>query len=541
MSNILTIARREITRLRTSFKGGARPVVLLILTGSFLVAYLAFRQGAVQGKGLYRAGVSPDGPPIQDSRFDPITVVPSDGYAMLESGAIDVYVDGARVAHRDEEKSLYAISALKLYLEKQELARIENSYKIEQGFPLRIEVNYFPIDLTTDDREIIIPSLMNPPMPFAHVVTVSLYLLPVFFVSVFFTSGFMNEKIDRRITVLLSAPVSPFQIISGKMLPYMVFALVSVVVLTLVLGGKPLLAAAIFFPVILFTFSIYLMVPLVYRTFKDTTFISMLATTVVTSYLVFPAMFSGVSDLSFMSPLTLAVKMHREQPFGLKEYLTSTAPMYLVFILAIYVGSRMLNEEYLMKFRPLYRKAAEALYLAIDRSRLHISIMLLSLLLIPLVYMIQLATLAISLNLPIRFAIGALLVMSVIIEEVSKSAGIAVLIENEDVKRARDVITLSFFSALGFLAGEKLLLFVSIGAVSEASLSAALLSSGKLWIPLLAHSVFTAIVCLLTKRFSTKRYPHALLIGSAIHVLYNLYVLGLLIPLIRWFAGLLIR
>ncbi|MCP4542084.1 MAG: ABC transporter permease [Chloroflexi bacterium] len=524
MKNILTVAKREITRLRSRFTGKSRPVVTLILLGSFLITYLAFRQGAVRGRGLYRIGVNPGSPHIDDSRFDTVNVDRSSANSMLETGAINAYIDGDQVVHRDEEKSLYAVAALKLYLEVQELARVEAEHEMDTGFPLRVGVNYFPIDLSADD-EIMIPSLMSPPLPFAQVVTVSIYVLPIFFVSVFFTSGFMNEKKDRRITVLLSAPVTPFQIIVGKMLPYMIFALAFMVVLTLIMKGNLLLAIVIFIPVILFIFSIYLIVPLVYRTFKDTTFISMLATTVIMSYLVFPAMFSGINDLSYISPLTLAIKMYRGQPFGLKEYLTSTASMYLVFILTMYVGSRVLNEEYLMKFRPLYRKVADAIYLALNRKHIHLSVTLLSLFLIPIVYMIQLVTLAVALNLPIRIALVALLIMSVIIEEITKSAGITVLIENRDVKTAKDIIVVSFLSALGFLVGEKLLLFVSVGIVSESMLSAAVFNVGKLWIPLVAHFFFTSIVCLLTLRFGAKRYPFAVLAGSAVHVVYNLSIL----------------
>lgn len=326
----------------------------------------------------------------------------------------------------------------------------------------------------------------------------------------------------------MSAPVTPFQIIVGKMLPYMSFSLASVVIMTLVLGGNLLLAMVIFIPVILFIFSIYLMVPLIYRTFKDTTFISMLAITVITSYLVFPAMFSGVNDLSLMSPLTLAVKMYRDEPFGLKEYLFSTAPMYFIFILSVYVGTRILNEEYLMGFRPLYRKVAEAIYLVIVRSHLHVSITLLSLFLIPIVYMIQLVTLAISLNLPMRYAVAGLLVAVVVVEEVAKSVGIAVLLENGIIRTTKDVVVLSFLSAVGFLIGEKLLLYVSLSVVSESMLSPALFSSGMLLIPLVAHSVFTALVCLLTKRLGVRYYPYAVLAGSIVHALYNLYVLGVI-------------
>jgi hypothetical protein len=326
----------------------------------------------------------------------------------------------------------------------------------------------------------------------------------------------------------MSAPVTPFEIIAGKMLPYMSFSLVSVVIMTVLLQGNLLLAMAIFTPVILFIFAIYLMVPFLYRTFKDTTFISMLAIAVTTSYLIFPAMFSGVNDLSYMSPLTLAVQMYRGEPFGLKEYLFSTAPMYFIFLISMYVGTRILNEEYLMGFRPLYRKVADALYFTIDRRHLSLSIALLSLFLIPIVYMTQLVTLAMSFNLPMLYAAGGLLVTAAVIEEVAKSAGIVVLLENRFIRSTKDVLVLSFLSALGFLIGEKLLLYVSLSVVLESVLSAALFSSGFLLIPLMAHFCSTAIVCLLASRFGARFYPFAVLAGSTVHSLYNLYVLGVI-------------
>ena len=615
MGNVLTIAKREINRLRSRFRGGSRPVVMLIFAGSLAISYLVSQQGPLLGRGMYRVGVSPDGPHVQDIRFDTITIARSAGYSMLDEGAIDVYIDGSKIAFRDDTadhpspRSLYAVGALKKLLEKQELARINDEYEMDRAFPLRIEVNHIedvamtqgmslleqaetltdkppestvadvrvsetgadrampdtlqsqPVESRSDtdsavrkqireigrgdgwpkiemeftsDKEIIVPSLMSPPIPFAQVIIAFFYVLPIFFVSVFFISSFMDEKIDRRITVLMSAPVTPFEIIAGKMLPYMGFSLASVVVITLLLKGNLLLAMAIFIPVILFIFAIYLMVPLVYRTFKDTTFISMLAITVITSYLIFPAMFSGVNDLCYMSPLTLAVRMYRGEPFGLREYAFSAVPMYFVFILSMYVGSRILNEEYLMGFRSLRRKVAEAIYLVINRNHLYLSITLLSLFLIPIVYMAQLVILALSFNMPMSYglpqsaAVGGLLVAAVIVEEVAKSAGVAVLLEKNAINATKNVLVLSFLSAAGFLIGEKLLLYVSLSVVSESMLSAALFSSGMLLIPLIAHFVFTASVGLLTRRFGVRYYPLAVLVGSMIHALYNLYVFGVI-------------
>jgi ABC-type Na+ efflux pump permease subunit len=372
--------------------------------------------------------------------------------------------------------------------------------------------------------ESVVPSLMQPPIPFAQVMIAFLYVLPISFVSVFFTSSFMEEKTGRRISVLLSAPVTPLQIILGKMLPYAAFSIVSVMGMTLVLGGSILLSLAVFLPVILFVFAIYLMVPLVYRTFRDTTFVSMLATTVIISYLVFPAMFSGVNDMAYMSPLTLGVKMYQGKSFELAEYLFATAPMYLVFTVALYVGTRVLNEEFLMGFRPLYRKIANAVYLTMWHDRPYASVTLLSAFLIPIVYAVELVVLAVSLNLPLRHAVAGLLIAAVVVEEVAKSIGIIVLLEERIVHRWTEIIGLSFASAVGFLLAEKLLLLLSLSVVSESPLAAVLFSSGMFIIPLFGHFLFTVSVCLLKARWGI-RYRFALLAGAALHALYNLAVL----------------
>ena len=51
---------------------------------------------------------------------------------------------------------------------------------------------------------------------------------------------------------------------------------------------------------------------------------------------------------------------------------------------------------------------------------------------------------------------------------------------------------------------------------------------GMFLIPLTAHFVFTAIVCLLASRLSTRYYPLAVFAGAIVHALYNLAVLGVI-------------
>jgi len=277
----------------------------------------------------------------------------------------------------------------------------------------------------------------------------------------------------------------------------------------------------------LFIFSIYLMVALMHRTFKDQTFFSVLAVAIITGYLVAPAMFAGVNDLSYISPLTLAVHMYRGESFGVTEYLFSTIPMYLVFFIAVFVGKRIFNEEYLTGFKPLYAKIADAIYISLNKKHLYISIFCLSLFFIPAVFMVQLLSIVIASNLPLRFAIGTVLLLAVIVEEIAKSAGIIVLIQHNIIKSLKSILLLSLLSTLGFLIGEKLLLYLSLSVITESVFTTAVFSTGLLALPLLAHFVSTTIVCIIASRFGIKYYLLAIIAGVIIHGLYNLCVIGM--------------
>jgi ABC-type Na+ efflux pump permease subunit len=540
MNQILVIAWREITRLRKRFGGGASPVAVLLLMGAVGLSAFALRDTVSLGSGLYRVGVSGDVPAIEDSRFSVIELEADEGQALLDSKSIDVWIDGAKVISRPDDKSQYAVRALKQYMEKAELIRVGNSFAEEDAFPLRVGINYLnpyqppaenqtggeAVAPVTKPEEVIIPSLTPPPAPFTQVLVALIYILPITFISIFFTSSFMDEKVNRRLTILLSAPITPFQIILGKMLPYAVFSLATTALIAVLTKGDVLLALAIFAPTTLFIFAIYLMVPLFYRTFKDTTFIAMLVTTLTTAYLVFPAMFTNVNDLAYISPLALAVKMYRDEPFGWREYLFPSVPMSAIFGFAMFAGTRLLNEEFLMGYKPITRKAADAIYLMMAHAHPYLSVPLWSLLVIPIVYLTQVVFLAFATNLPVGLIVGAVLIASAFIEEVVKSVGIVVLAERKVVTKFRDILLLSALSALGFLVGEKLLLLISITMVSQASVSGALFGSGLLLlIPLVAHFIFTAIVSLLATK---AKFPYALALtlGTIVHFIYNWKVLG---------------
>jgi len=589
--NILIIAKHEILRFSTRFRGKSRFAVIIIALAALSIFFLISSGGSVPSKSFYAVGIAPGGPSISDQRFSVLELKPADGLARLNNKSIDIYIGSDRAYYREDAKSQYAAGALKQYLAKKELVRISNEYDIDRAFPLRVEINYLkspasgssvapsslseiiggatapsateppagditavPLGSTnaTDaavklqlaelgdesklhqfkaefasNKEIVIPSLMNPPIPLAQVLLAFFYVVPIFFVIIFFTSSFIEEKLNRRLSILLSAPIRPAEIILGKMLPYFVYSIVAVVIITLFFKGNIPLALAIFLPVILFIFGIYLGVALFYRTFKDQTFFSMSAVTLVTVFLVFPAMFSGINDLSYISPLSLAVQMYRGEPFGLKEYLFSTGPMYLIFMLSMAVGIRVFNEEFLSNFKPLYQKVSDAIYLALNKRHLSISIFIFTLLLIPAVVMFQLSAIIFAFNLPMPSALWVLLVVAVIVEEIAKSTGVAVLIKKGFLKSWRIALALAIISAVAFFLGEKLLLYFSLSVISESVFTAALYNTNLLWLPLAAHVIATAAVCLITYRLGARYYLFAILMGSALHLSYNISVMGM--------------
>jgi len=265
---------------------------------------------------------------------------------------------------------------------------------------------------------------------------------------------------------------------------------------------------------------------LFYRTYKDTTFIAMLVTTLTTAYLVAPAMFTDVNDISYISPLTLAVKMYRSESFGWREYLFPSLPMAAIFGFAMFAGTRLLNEEFLMGYKPISRKISDAIYLLMAHSKPYMAVPIWSLLVIPIVYMAQIIFLAFASNLPYGMIVIATLMASALMEEVTKSIGIVSLADHGMVISYREIFTLSFLSALGFLAGESLRVLVSINVGTQASISSVVFGEGLLLlIPLIAHFIFTTIVTIL--RIKTKVfYMAALVVGTLAHFLYNWYLLG---------------
>ena len=142
--------------------------------------------------------------------------------------------------------------------------------------------------------------------------------------------------------------------------------------------------------------------------------------------------------------------------------------------------------------------------------------------------MVQLGEIVLASNLPMPFALLALLTIGIVIEEIAKSCNIAVLVKHKLVASWKNAVSLALISTVAFFLGEKVLLFFSMSIISESIFTTALFTTNLIWLPLLAHAVSTLIVIFITYRLGVKHYSTALILGSAIHLFYNLLVMGIL-------------
>jgi ABC-type Na+ efflux pump permease subunit len=372
------------------------------------------------------------------------------------------------------------------------------------------------------------PARLSPPLPFDSIILVFVFIFPLYFTSQFFMMSIMNERVGRRGEILLSTPVPPGLIILGKALPYLGVMLAVSAALTLS-NGAPLVILLPLFPVILFFLASALVIGMVARSFKELSFISIFFSTVATSYLFFPSIFANVHVISLISPITLIVLALQGDGFGAADYLYSTAVFYLVSIVLFYVGTVNFTEERLFSQAPLLARIRECIGAMIIPGRPFVSLFLLGATSIPFVFMAQLMLLVLLFNLPMPASLLILLVAAAFVEELAKSAGIYTVFSRSPAFFTwKNLVAAAAVVALGFLAGEKLLLFATLAQISESIFGSVLFTSlGALWLPLLLHFAGTLTVAAFVKAGGRRAYLPGLALATLIHSLYNMYfILG---------------
>jgi ABC-type Na+ efflux pump permease subunit len=380
------------------------------------------------------------------------------------------------------------------------------------------------------------PADISPPFPFGALVLAFVFFIPMNFVIQPYGSSILNERINRRGELLLVAPVSPAAIVVGKTLPYLAVLVGITAVVALAIGGGPASVAAVA-PIATLYLAATFVGGMFARSFKELTFVTVSISVFLTSYAFIPAIFTNVTPIALISPLTLVV--HDLQGTGVTaaQYAFSTGPFYVGSAVCFLLGVGVYREEDMFTQRPVPLKFLDALNSRISGKR---SVAVLSALSIPFVFIAELLAIAVLFVLPVEVSIPLLLVAVAAVEEVAKSVHLYAGFRGPFADRRgwQMALTLGALSGLGFFLGEKLTAIVQFVGLPDLTLGrAAFTSAGVaatpavglllLLAPLALHATTTSIASLGATR-DLRTYLVALAPAIAVHAAYNLAVVSTL-------------
>ncbi|GCF12581.1 ABC transporter permease [Haloarcula mannanilytica] len=399
------------------------------------------------------------------------------------------------------------------------------------------------------------PSDISPPFPFESLVLAFLYIVPMNFVIQAYGSSMLSERLNRRGELLLVTPASRGDIIGGKTLPYFLGAVGVTALITAALrfgniapAGSYVAVLAVV-PLVVLFLSATFCGAMFARSFKELTFVTVTITVTLTSYAFVPAIFTDVTPIALISPLTLVVLDLTGQSVGLSSFVFSTLPPLLTGLVLFGLGAGLYREEDMFTQRPIPLKVLDALAGGIRSRR---SALKMSVLLLPLVIVAELAAIAflfvldsVSLNIfGTNQSLGIVLVLGVIviIEELAKSLHVYAGYEHARYERTlRSALGVGALSGLGFFIGEKGLLIARLSdleslPIGEAALQGATLPAGlPLWVagllfllPLALHTVTAAISSVGASR-GRRAYLGGLGLAIVIHFAYNFAVVSTLV------------
>jgi ABC-type Na+ efflux pump permease subunit len=388
------------------------------------------------------------------------------------------------------------------------------------------------------------PADIQPPFPFDSLVLAFLFVVPLNFVIQAYGSTMLSERLKRRGELLLVSPVTRFDIIAGKTLPYFLGAVAVISLITAGLkysgvapAGSPIAVLAVL-PLALLFLAATFCGAMFARSFKELTFVTVTVTVSLTSYAFVPAIFTEVTPIALISPLTIVVRDIQGQAITLGEFAFSTLPPTLTAVILFGLGAGLYREEDMFTQRSIPLKVLDALSGQISSRR---SAAKISMLLLPFVFVAELAAVAMLFALQ-EISIPLILVTVVVIEELAKSLHIFAGYSAAKYDRSlRTALILGAFSGLGFFIAEKFVLIARIADLQTIDTGRAALVTGLapdgvplvvvallfLLAPLLLH-VLTATISTLGARRGKRLYGITLAMAMGVHFCYNYAVVVLI-------------
>ena len=378
------------------------------------------------------------------------------------------------------------------------------------------------------------PAEIQPPFPFGSLLLAFLFLVPMNFVIQSYGSSILNERISRRGELLLVAPVERLDIVAGKTLPYAAIAIATTAIIAAAIGGSLLSVAAVV-PIAMTFLAATFLGAMFARSFKELTFVTITITVFLTSYVFIPSIFTNVTPIALISPLTLVVMELQGEAVSLGSYLFSTGPFYTSTAVLFLLGTGVYREEDMFSQKPVPLKFLDALDARLSGIR---SVGVLTALFLPFVFIAELLAIAVLFVLPIEVSIPLILVVIAAVEEVAKSIHMFAGFESDRFDRSvRTALVLGIASGIGFFVAEKFTVVAQLVGLPGLQLGEAALQPAGIGVtpstsllllagPLVLHTV-TAGVAALGARKKLRWYLVSLVAATAIHAAYNFGVVTL--------------
>ena len=378
------------------------------------------------------------------------------------------------------------------------------------------------------------PAEIQPPFPFGSLLLAFLFLVPMNFVIQSYGSSILNERISRRGELLLVAPVERLDIVAGKTLPYAAIAVATTAIIAAAIGGSLLSVAAVV-PIAMTFLAATFLGAMFARSFKELTFVTITITVFLTSYVFIPSIFTNVTPIALISPLTLVVMELQGEAVSLGSYLFSTGPFYTSTAVLFLLGTGVYREEDMFSQKPVPLKFLDALDARLSGIR---SVGVLTALFLPFVFIAELLAIAVLFVLPIEVSIPLILVVIAAVEEVAKSIHVFAGFESDRFDRSvRTALVLGIASGIGFFVAEKFTVVAQLVGLPGLQLGEAALQPAGIGVtpstsllllagPLVLHTV-TAGVAALGARKKLRWYLVSLVAATAIHAAYNFGVVTL--------------
>lgn len=373
------------------------------------------------------------------------------------------------------------------------------------------EINVAPKDY------VLPPSLLSPPLPFYSAIVTFIFALPLYLFSQFYSQSVIDEKINKKVELLLSSPINSKEMVFGKMLVYFLLTLVTEVVISIVVLKKfDYVVVATLIPVILIFLAFSFFSSLISRSFKENSFIIVFFSVILLAYFYFPAMFYNIHAISKISPITLIVRVIEEETIEFREYLFTTLPLYLSSFLTFYFGMLTFKEEYLFDQSGIGEKILNMAKEVLKKGKEKLRLFFFSFFMISIAYLLELVYLVLLFQIPMPYCLYAMLLLSAFTEEALKVFGVIAM----SLEKGKAKLSYPIISAVGFFFGERIMKLFTITQITNSIFGLALFK--EYFISSLSLHIFCTLIASLPLLFKRKKpFILALLLASILHASYN--------------------